>query len=159
MIGLPGGAGLHAEDAAIVAEDGAGHGDTFGQPGAGLLRGAGQRLVEVEPAPDQAVPGVAGQLGPGQLEPDPAADDAQPLVPHPAVLLADGHAHADQGPDGTRGQPVTADFLPRERGLLQHQHVDPGAGQVARSGRTGWPGPDHDDVGFFGDFLGHETLS
>jgi len=60
-----------------------------------LLGLAGQRLVQVVPGADQAVAGIAGQLGPGQFQPLAGADDAQALVTHPAVLLGDADAHAD----------------------------------------------------------------
>src|ERR1019366_9186778 len=75
--------------AGALVDDRAGHGDVFEQFGACLLGPAGQRLVQVVAGPDQPVAGVAGQLGPGQFQPPARADDAQALVPHPAVLLAD----------------------------------------------------------------------
>ncbi len=83
----------------------------------------------------------------------PAADDAQALVAQPAGLLADVDAHGDQGLDRARGQPVAADLLARERGLLQQQHVEPGLRQVEGGGRAGRPGADDDDVGFIGRWL------
>ena len=123
-----------------ASSTGPGHGHALEEPRARLLRRAGEDLVEVEPGPDQPVAGIAGQFGPGQLEPDPAADDPQALVPDPAVLLADRHAHADQGLDRAGGEAVAADLLPREVSLLQHQHVHPGPGQVGGGGRAG-PAP------------------
>ncbi len=63
-------AGRHAGDpAGALVPDRAGHGGALVQPRAGLLGLPGQHLVEVEPGADQAVVGVAGQVGPGQLEP------------------------------------------------------------------------------------------
>ena len=146
--------GLFCHDAGdavgALVEHGAGHGDALEQPGAGLLGPAGEHLVQVGPGPDQAVPRVAGQLGPGQFQPLARADDAQALVADPAVLLADADAHGHQRPDPARGQAVPAHLLPRERGLLQHQDVKPGLGQVKGGRRTSRPGADHDDVGVVG---------
>jgi len=148
---------------AALVQHRAGHRDALEQPRAGLLGPAGQRLVQVVPGADQAVAGIAGQLGPGQFQPLACADDAQALVAHPAVLLADADAHADQGLYRARGQPVAADLLPREPGFLQQQHVQPGLRQVESGGGAGWPGAHDDDVGFVsrwmvrggGSVLGH----
>ena len=134
------------DPAGALVEDGAGHGDALEQLRAGLLRAAGQRLVQVMARPDQAEAGVARQFGPGQFHPLARADDAQALVPDPAVLLADADAHADEGLDRARGEPVAADLLPGEPGLLEHQDVKPRLRQVKGGRRAGGPGADHDDV-------------
>ena len=141
LCGGAGGPGGDPGDPPVIIEHRAGHGHPFEEPRPGLLRRAGEDLVEVEPGPDQAVTGIAGQFGPGQLEPDPAADDPQALVPDPAVLLADRHAHADQGLDRAGGEAVAADLLPREAGLLQEQHVHSGPGQVGGGRRAAGPAP------------------
>ena len=66
------------------------------------------------PGPDQAVAGIAGQVGPVQLDPAAAADDPQALVAQPAIALGDRHAHGGQRLDRARGQSVAADLLSRE---------------------------------------------
>src|SRR6202042_3035924 len=142
--------GPPADPAGALVQDGAGHGDALEQPRAGFLRAAGQRLVHVMTGPDQAVTGIAGQLGPGQLQPLARADDPQALVAHPAVLLADADAHADQGLDRPRGQAVAADLLPREPRLLEQQHVESGLRQVEGGRGAGGPGADDDDVRLVG---------
>jgi hypothetical protein len=147
-----GGAGLHPDHPAGPVEHRAGDRDLLAQPGAGLLGVPDQRLVEVEPRPDQPVVRPGRELRPGQLEPQPAADHPQTLVADPAVLLVGGHAHRDQAVHGARGEPVAAHLLPREARLLQHEHVEPGLGKVVRRRGTGWAGADDDDVsGLFGD--------
>ena len=134
--------GRDAGDAAgPVVEQRAGDVDALEQPGAGLLRVPGQDLVEVGPGADQAVARIAGQVRPVQLDPAAAADDAQALVAQPAVALGDRHAHAGQRLDRARGQAVAADLLPREAGLLQHQHVQAGRGQVIGDGEPAGPAP------------------
>ena len=55
--------------------------------------------------------------------------------------------------DRARGQPVAADLLARERGLLQQQDVEPGLREVVRGGRAGGTGADDDDVGGLADCL------
>ena len=110
-------------------------------------RPLGEQVVEVQPGADQAVVGEAGQLGPVQLEPDPAADDPQALVVQPAGLGRGVDAHPDQLLDRARGQPVAADLLPRELGLLQQQHPYAVPGQVVRGRRATGTGADDDDVG------------
>jgi hypothetical protein len=117
------------------------------QPRARLLCLAGEDLVEVEPGAHQAVAGVGGQLGPGQLQAHPPAEDAQAAVVQPAGLLARVDPHTVQLADRPRGEPVAADLLAREGGLVQQQHVQPGLGKVVGGGRPGRPGPHHDDVG------------
>ena len=136
----------------VAVQHRAGHRDLLAQPGAGLLGVPDQRLVEVEPRPDQPVVRPGGELRPGQLQPQPAADHPQALVADPAVLLVGGHAHRDQAVHGPRGEPVAAHLLPREGRLLQHEHVQPGLGKVVRRRGTGWAGADDDDVsGLFGN--------
>src|SRR5690606_28742104 len=86
------------------------------------------------------------QLGPVELEAQAAADHAQALVAHPAGTV-DVDPHVHELLDGARGEAVTADLLPGEAGLLQHQHVEPGACEVEGGRGTGGTGADDDDVG------------
>ncbi len=90
----------------------AGHRCTGPQFGAHRLGPPNEGLVEAEPGAGQSVVGEAGQVGPVQFEPDPAADDPRrPLLrvqPSPVGI----HAHLDQLLDRARGQPVAADLFP-----------------------------------------------
>ena len=139
--------GGDADDAAGgVVEDRAGDGGALVQPRAVLLRVPGEDVVEVEPGAHQPVVGVLGEVRPRHLEAMPAADDAQALVPDPAGLV-EVDAHPDELADRARGQPVAADLLAREGGLLEQQDVDARLGQVARRGRAAGTGADDDDVG------------
>ena len=72
--------GLHAHHPTVVVEDRAGDRVAGLQDRADLDRPVGEELVEVEPGAGEAVAGEAGQVGPVELEPDPAADDPQALV-------------------------------------------------------------------------------
>src|SRR5690606_30266244 len=87
------------------------------------------------------------EVGPGQLQPHPAAVDAQPVVTDPTVRGIDTDPHLDQLLDRPRGETVAADLLPGEGRLLQHEHVEPGLREVVRRGRAAGPGTDDDDVG------------
>ena len=49
--------------------------------------------------------------------------------------------------DRAGGQAVAADLLAGERRLLQHQDVEPGAGEVVGRGGSGRTCTDDDDVG------------
>src|SRR4029453_1960792 len=61
--------------------------------------------------------------------------DPQPLVPlEPRVAGVD--AKAPQLHDRAGGEAVAADLLPRERGLLDHEHVESAAGEVVGHGGT-----------------------
>ena len=53
----------------------------------------------------------------------------------------------DQLADRARGEPVAADLVAGERGLLQQQDVDAGVGEVVGRARARRTGADDDDVG------------
>src|SRR5690348_11325650 len=109
----------HAGDAArSLVERRTGDRDILEEPGASLLRVPGQELVEVGPCPDRAEARERRQVGPGQLDPAAAADDAQALVAQPAIVLAGGYAHRGEGLDRAWGEPVAADLLPGKARLL-----------------------------------------
>ena len=65
----------------------------------------------------------------------------------PAGLGAGVDAHGDELLDRARGEAVAADLLAGEGGLLQQQHVEPGAGQVGTRRSSRRAGADDDDVG------------
>ncbi len=119
------------------------------QPGPGGHRVAGQDVVEVVPAAGEAEVRVATQRGPVDLHLPPAGHPAHPARPRPAGGL-DVDAHPDQLVHRTRGETVTADLLPGERGLLQQQHIDARSGQVEGGGRAGRPRAHHDHLGLLG---------
>ena len=121
-------------DPAVGVEHRGAGGGQLEQPGALALRGPGQHLVEVGAGADQAVAGDAGQLGPGQLQPLAAADDAQALVADPAVALLVRDAEGDELLDPARGEAVAAHLLARERGLLEQDDVEARPGEVRRGG-------------------------
>ena len=76
-----------------------------------------------------------------------AADHAQPLVAHPALVRGHRDSHADELADGVRGEAVAADLVPRERGLLQEDHPGAELRKVMRRCGTTGAGADDDDVG------------
>ena len=91
-------------------QDGTGDGGLLEQVGALALGGAGQDLVEVGAGPDQAVARHTGELGPLQLQPLAAADDAQALVADPAVApprAGRPRATSSLTPRGVRPSPQT----------------------------------------------------
>ena len=107
----------------------------------------GEELVEVHPGADHAVGREGGQLGPRQLQPVAGADDAQAVVARPAGCLQ-VDAHRDELAHRARG------------GLLQHQHVDAGLGEMEGGGGSGRTGSDDDDVGGrVGGHPGHRGTS
>src|SRR5699024_2281651 len=61
-----------------------------------------------------------------------------------AVLGVHGHTHPHQFGHRPRGEPVAADLVPRERGLLQQQDVQARSGQVM-SGRAARGARTYDD--------------
>ena len=141
-------AGRHAHDAAgALVGHGAGDGDPLLDPrtrGPGVV---GEHLVEVATRPDEPVGREARQLGPGQLDRQPAAEDPQALVVQPAGLLAGVDAEVDQLLDRPRGEAVPAHLLAGELRLLEHEHVEPGPREVGRRRGAGGAGADDDDVG------------
>ena len=66
------------------------------------------------------------------------------------------HAHAFDRADASWGEPVAADLLAREAGLVDGGDVDAVAGEVIGRRRTTWAGADDQDVGL--DPLGHARL-
>ncbi len=139
--------GDHADDVpAAVVEDRGGDVHPLQQADARLDRVGGQDLVEVLAGAHQAEVGEARQLRPVELEAHPAADHAQALVADPAGGV-DVDTHRDELLDRSGRQPVAADLLAGEGGLLEQQDVEPGLREVECGCRTGGPGADDDDVG------------
>ena len=137
--------GLHAGDAAGRGEDRLGDGDALDDRGSSLPGVLGQDLVEVGAGTYEAVVREVVELGPRHLEGlDATAVDAEPLVAQPTGLGGRVDAQLDELATGARCQAVAADLLAREVGLLQHQDVEPGAGQV-RGGRGATRTGAHDD--------------
>jgi hypothetical protein len=151
--GLPAGAdlGVDADRAAVGVEHRAGDVHAGQQRGAGLGGPLGQHVVEVQAGAHQAVAGKAGQFRPVQLEADAAADHPEATVLQPARLLGRVDAHPDQLPGGAWGQPVAADLLPGELGLLQQQHAQAVLGHVVGRRRATRSGTDDDHIGLVGD--------
>ena len=108
---------------------------------------AGQNLVEVLAAPDQAVGRVVAELGPRDFETVPAADDAQALVVQPAVLRRSVDLHVVQLLDRAWGQAIAADLLAGEGRLLEHEDVEALSCEVIGSGRACRPSANDDDIG------------
>ncbi|MNW56559.1 hypothetical protein D3C74_342840 [compost metagenome] len=132
--------------ARALVEQGARHVGALEQLGARALRVLGERLVEVHARAGEPVGRVGLELGPGQLPRASARDDAQALVADPAVLGAGGDAHAHELADGPRGQPVAADLVAREGGLLEEEDVQARRGAVVRGRGPCWARTDDDDV-------------
>src|SRR5690606_28670221 len=102
----------HADDAAgAVVDDRAGDVDALHELRASGACVVGERLVQPHAGLGEPVGGVAVDLRPGQVDRVAAADDAQTLVAHPAVLGAHRHAHPDQLGDGAGRQPVAAHLV------------------------------------------------
>ena len=139
--------GVHADDAAGVVEQRVGDGDPGVQPGAGRLRVVGEQGVELAAPADQAVVGPVVQLRPVDLDDLAAAVHAQALVPHPAGGRRGVDAHVLERLDPARGEPVAADLLAREGGLLEDDDVEPGAGEPVGGAGAGRAGADDEDVG------------
>src|SRR5690606_36814497 len=74
-----------------------------------------------------------------------AAIDEQSLVAAPAGAV-DVDAHADEGADGARREPVAADLVAGEGGLLQQEHLEAGLRQPISGRRSGGACPDDDDI-------------
>ena len=138
--------GGHADHAAVVVPQRAGDLGALQQLGAARLRVLGEGLVQRHPRLGHAVARVGGEAGPVQLVGAATAVDAQAAVADPAVLLAGGHAHADQLGHGARRQAVAADLVPGELALFQEQHVESRGRAPVRGGRAGRAGAHHDDV-------------
>jgi hypothetical protein len=113
-------------------------------PGARRDRVRGEPGVEVAPAADQAVAGPALEGRPVDLDHLAAPGDPQPLVTDPAGGV---DAHVVERLDGARGQPVAADLLAGQPGLLQDDDVEAGAGEVPRGRGARRTGADDDHVG------------
>jgi hypothetical protein len=145
------GLGLNADGVAVLVQHRAGDVHIGPQDRAGFDRTPGQHVVEVEAGTHQTVVRKAGQVGPVQLEAYPAADHPEALVLQPAGLLRGVHTHPDQLPGGPRREPVTADLLARELGLLQKQDPESVPGHVIGRRGTARARADHDHVGFVGD--------
>ena len=77
-------------------------------------------------------PASASSVRPVDLDDLAAAGDAQALVPHPAGRRRGVDAHVVERLDAARGQPVAADLLARERGLLQDDDVETGRAPATR---------------------------
>ena len=96
---------------------------------------------------DQAVVGPGRQPRPVHLDDLPAAEDPQALVPDPAGGRGDVDAHVGERLDPARREPVAADLLARERGLLEDGDVETGLRQVPGGARAGRTGAHDEDVG------------
>jgi hypothetical protein len=135
---------VHAGDPARVVEQRAGDGDLLDQPGAGDDRVRGEPGVEVAPAAHQAVARPAVQRRPVDLGHLAAAGDPQPPVADPAGGV---DAQVVERLDRAGGQPVAADLLAGQPGLLQDDDVEAGAGEVPRGRGARRTGTDDDHVG------------
>ncbi len=135
------------DDAAGDVEDGLGDADVLIEPRPRTDRLLREQRIEVGARADEAERRETGQLGPVQVQPLAAADDAQAAVVQPAVGLADVDAHVDERAGAPRGQPVAADLLAREGRLLDQRDIEPGAREPVRRAAAARAGADHDDVG------------
>ena len=139
--------GAHAHDAAAARID-----DRLDYVAALVQRGprcygmSSKQLIKVSARPNQAVARKVGKIGPLQLERSLAAVDSQALVVQPAGFFGGVDAQPDQLARATRGEAVTADFLPRERALLQQGDAQAMASQVGCRRRAGRAGANHDHV-------------
>ena len=119
--------------------------DALQNGGAGLLGPLGHQLVEVVTGDDVAVAGVAGTVGPLQLQGPPEGDRAQALE---AVVAGQhvGQTHVVELLDRAWGEPVAAGLHPGEGLLLHHHHVVTGLGQPIRAGRSRGTTPHDEDL-------------
>jgi hypothetical protein len=117
--------------------------EQLGACGTGVLD---ECVVEAHARACEPVRGVARQLRPGQLEAVSATHDAQTLVADPAVALAERHAHRDELLDRAGRQAVAADLVPRERRLVEEQHVEASRRAVIRRARSCRASTDDDDI-------------
>ncbi len=141
-----------ADDAAgAVVQHRAGDVDALLRPGARLLGVPGQQSGRSRAGcgPGRSPGSWTGRASRSSIRPPPPMI-RRPLLRSQPSLCPASDAHRGQGLDRARGQPVAADLLAREPALLQHQHVQPGAGQVVRRRRPGRAGADDDDVGCVG---------
>ena len=135
---------MHADDPAGVVEQRLGDGDAGVHPRAGGRGVLGEEGVEVAAGADQAVVGPAPQLRPVHLDDLAAAEDPQALVPHPAGGGEVSTPRSSQRLDAARGQPVAADLLAGEVGLLQDDDVE-ARGRQRPGGRRPRRAGAHDD--------------
>ena len=119
------------------------------------LHGAlGQQMIESLARHHEPERRERGELGPRQLDRGAARMDAQPDHPlEPRVVGVD--AHVLDRLDRARGQPVAADLLAGERGLLDQGDVDPVSGQVIGGRRPARAGADHEHIGLDGSLHVH----
>ena len=109
-----GSGGVDAADPSVVA-DVRGHGaNLLEEPGPAALSVASKSFVHAHPRAGDPVVRSAVDLGPVEFEPVTAADEAQPLVPVPAVGFRQLHTEVAGLLDCARGQGIAADLVARE---------------------------------------------
>ncbi len=124
---------------------GGAQGGALDDGGAGPARQLDESGVEVAAAGHGAVaPAVAGEREDDLASGGGAHDHVVDVDPgrHGRRIEAEGVELAQGG----GGQPVAADLLPGEPGLVDDQGVDPGTRQGGGGGRARRPGPDHQDL-------------
>ena len=110
---------------------------------AGIGGRGGQDMIEHGPANGQGIAGIGETREAREADRPGRSDD-----PHLAYRRCAGQRHAQvmEDLDPPRPDQVAAGLVPREPGLVDEGHLDPGAGQLDGGHTAGRPGSDHGDV-------------
>jgi hypothetical protein len=139
---------------ALCAKE-SGHRGALDHPGAVVARAVEQERVEDRPAQREPMVAKATEaMGPGKL-----AHERRPVRrvdPHPGQARRPRTFHRLEGPEllqqarGLGAEVLGARLVPRETGLVEHQHVEAGPSEKARRRRAGRSTSDDDGLGVEG---------
>ena len=103
-------------------------------------------LVESGARADETAARTSVDIGPGESEAHPAADEANARRAVPALGVGVGEAQRIELGDGARRHDLRVGASGAVGGAFEDENVDAGGAQVCRSSGTGWAGSDDNNV-------------